>query len=105
MYETAMLWSIKELITQYKKIFGSKFNLYISPWTYSVSAIDIPKNCGKCDKELTECIEEYNKNFNADNFKDINCSCIEKWNQRMSVINQNAIPDRIIKNLSHLKNN
>ena len=105
LYHTAMLWSVRELILQYKKIHGNKFNLYISPWSYSVNTLDGPRNCGKCDKKIIDAINEYNKNYNPDSLKDINCSCIDIWKEKMKDTNKLSIPKRILNNLGKLENN
>ena len=105
LYHTAMLWSIRDLILRYKKRYGEKFNLYISPWSYSVTSIDKPKNCGKCDKEIIELFNEYNKNYDIKNLKDFYCSCIDTWNEKMQKINTMSIPERILYHLEKLENN
>lgn len=102
LYYPPMLWSIIDIVLQYKNKYKEKFNMYISPWSYSVEAIDWAKNCGRCDKEVIRSLQQYNNNFSIDNLKDLTCQCkYNEWKHRIQEVDERTIPERIIDQLNY----
>lgn len=100
LYQPPMLWSIIDIISKYKKKHKDKINLYISPTKYSVEAIDSAKNCIKCDEEVVDYIDQYNKDFKADSINELYCNCKEdEWKHRIQEVNELTIPERILDQL------
>lgn len=103
LYVPPMLWSVLEVIRQYKEKYGNDVNMYISPSQYSVESLDVARNCGKCDGEILERIERHNIDFNMEVFADLDCTCKHaEWEKKIREQDEKSIPERIISQLNLL---
>lgn len=103
LYVPPMLWSVLEVIRQYKEKYGNDVNMYISPSQYSVESLDVARNCGKCDGEILERIERHNIDFNMEVFADLDCTCKHaEWEKKIREQDERSIPERVISQLNLL---
>ena len=105
LYRPPWLWSIVDILLQFKNKYQDRLHLYISPWEYSIESVDKVRNCGKCDKNVKECIDRYNNDFDTTVFKDLECLCKNKWRDAIEEINDLTIPERIINQLETITTN
>ena len=103
LYRPPWLWSIVDILLQCRSKYRDRLHFYISPWEYSIESIDKVRNCGKCDKKLKECINLYNQNFDTAVFKDLECSCKDRWREAIQEKNVLPIPERIINQLDTIE--
>jgi radical SAM enzyme (TIGR01210 family) len=105
LYRPPWLWSIVDILLKCKNKYHNRLHLYISPWEYSIESVDKVRNCGKCDKNVKECIDRYNNYFDTTVFKDLECLCKNKWRDAIEEINDLTIPERIINQLETITTN
>jgi len=104
LYTPPMLWSVLEVIRQYKQKYGDKMSMYISPFQYSVESLDFSRNCGRCDQEILDRIDMHNLDFNMDVFADLDCTCRHaEWEKKIQEQDRRDFPERVIRNLDALK--
>lgn len=104
LYVPPMLWSVLEVVRQYKERCGNAVNMYISPSQYSVESLDVARNCGRCDREILERIERHNFDFNTEVFADLDCTCKHtEWERRIAEQDERSIPERVIGQLDLLE--
>ncbi len=103
LYSPPMLWSVLEVIRQYKGMYGEGMDMYISPSQYSVQSLDVARNCGTCDREILERIDMHNLDFNTEVFDGLDCDCKHtRWADRMGEQDPRGIPERVIGQLNML---
>lgn len=103
LYTPPMLWSVLEVIRQYRQKYGDSLSMYISPSQYSVESLDVSRNCGKCDREILERIDMHNQDFNTEVFADLDCTCKhDKWEKKIGEQDLRSIPERVISQFSML---
>ncbi len=103
LYRPPWLWSIVDILLHCRNKYQDRLHFYISPWEYSIKSIDKVRNCGKCDKKLKECINLYNQNFDTTVFKDLECSCKDRWRDAIQEKNVLTVPERIINQLETIE--
>lgn len=88
-YRPPRLWALVEIVRQ-----ASFPKLYVSPFKYSVEALDSPRNCGKCDDYVAmRILNHYNVSFDRTTLSDLNCECLHKTND---MPDDRSIPERAI---------
>lgn len=91
-YRPPRLWSLVEIVLR------AKFDkVYVSPFTYSVEALDIPRNCGNCDDKVTvSLINHYNPSFDRGTIADLTCKCQHEIDEAS---NSHSIAERVVMTL------
>lgn len=103
LYTPPMLWSVLEVIRQYKQKYGDGITLYVSPSQYSVESLDFARNCGRCDREILDRIDMHNLDFNTDVFADLDCACKHaEWEDKIREQDKRSIPARVISQFNML---
>lgn len=80
-YRPAWLWSVVEFLKQSKHLTDA----FVKCDTVGGGSMRGAHNCGVCDQKVLRAIEEYSLTQQKDAFKDLTCSCQEKWLDQLSL--------------------
>jgi radical SAM enzyme (TIGR01210 family) len=80
-YRPPWLWSVVEVIKKADPITNSR--LMSAPTAGGKKRG--PHNCGKCDNEVLQAIENFSLSGNIDVFKNLDCECKNKWHDIIEV--------------------
>lgn len=80
-YRPPWLWSIVEFLQQSKSITDA----FVKCDVVGGGSMRGPHNCGACDQKVLRAIEEFSLTQKKDVFKDLTCSCKEKWLDQLAM--------------------
>ena len=102
MYRPLWFWSVIKILRLSQKA-SLKTPLYISPPNYSVPSEVKTANCDRCDDQIYQAIEQFNRQGDVTIFDAIECSCQTTWQEQLlNDIWEGDIPSRIEKSLEKL---
>jgi radical SAM enzyme (TIGR01210 family) len=96
-YELPWLWSIVEILEST----GPDYPVYVSPFSYSVGALDAPKNCPACTAETLETIfGSYNRFFDRSSLASLDCECRIDWERSKLRRDSRPLDRRVLDELA-----
>ena len=91
LYRPPNLWTLIEILRR-----SAEPRLYMSPFAYSVQAVDVPSSCPECEEVLKQMISTYNVRFDRAVLAGIDCVCRAEWRQTLEVEDCRPIARRVL---------
>jgi len=99
-YRLPWLWSLVEILKQATPV----ARVYTSPFAHMPYPEHVPKNCPVCSDRVRETIlNEFNLSYDTTIFNTLNCDCMQRWLEAMSIKDCRSIDKRIFQDTESIR--